>query len=153
MNVDWIIPCRFVEVHDNLGTLVGAGIDTFWLPELPAAVQVVMAVRLLGLPEELATDVQHRGRNVVRGPDGETVSDISGEFTIAGGEQARPDWLQGIIFPWSFSSRRPRLAPTCLSTSSTTQAHPCRSTSSKGVAPRSRATSRGVAVVLPVVLD
>lgn len=99
MNVDWIIPCRFVEVHDNLGTLVGAGIDTFWLPELPAAVQVVMAIRLLGLPEELATDVQHRGRNLVRGPDGETVSDISGEFTIAGGEHARPDWLQGIILP------------------------------------------------------
>ena len=39
MNVDWVIPCRYVEVHDNLGTLVGAGIDTFWVPELrpPAA--------------------------------------------------------------------------------------------------------------------
>ena len=36
MNVDWVIPCRYVEVHDNLGSMIGAGIDTFWVPELPA---------------------------------------------------------------------------------------------------------------------
>ena len=30
MNVDWVIPCRYVEVHDNLGSMIGAGIDTFW---------------------------------------------------------------------------------------------------------------------------
>jgi hypothetical protein len=28
LNIDWVIPCRYVEVHDNLGTIVGASIDT-----------------------------------------------------------------------------------------------------------------------------
>ena len=48
MNVDWVIPCRYVEVHDNLGTIVGAGIDTYWIPELPTTMQVVLAIQAPG---------------------------------------------------------------------------------------------------------
>lgn len=98
MNIDWVIPCRFVEVHDNLGTIVGAGIDTFWLPELPAPVQVAVAVRLSALPEELASGVKHSVRNIITGPNGDEISEVTGEFEVDGGERIeRPDWLQGVI--------------------------------------------------------
>jgi len=99
VNIDWVIPCRFVEVHDNLGTIVGAGIDTFWFPELPGPVQCALAIRLSAVPEELQPDVQHTVRNVVRGPDGDLVSETGGEVAFGGGRQRveRTDWLQGVM--------------------------------------------------------
>jgi hypothetical protein len=98
VNIAWVIPCRFVEVHDNLATIVGGGIDTLWVPELPAPLQIVLCVRLTGTPEELTEDQQHKAVNRVRDPQGNVVSEISGEFAI-GVESARPDWLVGISLP------------------------------------------------------
>jgi hypothetical protein len=99
VNVDWLIPCRYVEVNNNLATIVGAGIDTFWLPQLPAPLQVSIAVRLQGLPDELAAS--HPVRQIIRGPDGEAVSEMQGDAMFGGpGQQVqRPDWLQGVIMP------------------------------------------------------
>lgn len=96
MNIDWVIPCRYVEVHDNLGTIIGAGIDTFWVTELPAQIQVLLAVRLLAMAEELDPEVKHSGINRVRDPRGAVMSEVSGEFVV-GGESARPEWLTGIM--------------------------------------------------------
>src|SRR6185437_6497287 len=90
LNIDWIIPCRFVEVHDNLGTIVGAGVDTFWLPEMPGAVQLMLAIRLVGLPDEFTPDQRRRTATRIKGPDGETLSESIGEFAI-GAQSARPD--------------------------------------------------------------
>jgi hypothetical protein len=98
MNVDWVIPCRYVEVHDNLGTLVGAGIDTFWVPEVPAPLQLVCAVRLTATADELGADHQHHSRTVITGPDGDVVADIGGEFGIDT-ENPREDWLNGFVLP------------------------------------------------------
>lgn len=98
MNVDWVIPCRYVEVHDNLGSMIGAGIDTFWVPELPAPLQVLCAVRLTATADELTPGVTHQMRNVVTGPDGEVVSEIGGEFEI-GTDSPRTEWLNGIVLP------------------------------------------------------
>ena len=98
MNVDWIIPCRYVEVHDNLATMIGAGIDTLTPPDLPAGVQLVTAVRLTGLPAELEAGLKHTSRTVVRGPDGEVVSEAEGEFEVEGeGSPDQRDWLQGFV--------------------------------------------------------
>ncbi len=96
MNLDWVIPCRYVEVHDNLGTIVGAGIDTYWLVELPQTINVVLAVRLLAMADELSTDVKHHAVNRVRDPRGEVLSEVGGEFAMEGGEPDS-DWLTGIM--------------------------------------------------------
>jgi hypothetical protein len=98
VNIDWVIPCRYAEVHDNLGTIVGAGIDTFWVQELPSPIQVVLAVRLLAMAEELGPDQKHTATSRVRDPQGEPVSEVSGEFAIEV-EAARPEWLAGFIVP------------------------------------------------------
>jgi hypothetical protein len=98
VNVDWIIPCRYVEIHENLATMVGAGIDTLWPPELPATVQVTAAVRISGLPEELEEDLPHTARTLVRGPGGELVAEAGGEFAVQGeGAPEQRDWLQGFM--------------------------------------------------------
>jgi hypothetical protein len=112
VNVDWVIPCRFAEVHDNLATIVGAGIDTWWLGEFPAPVQVVMAVRLLATADELGPDHQHQLGNVVRDPSGEPISELTSAFQAATADQvsqARPDWLNGIamVFAVQFEATEP----------------------------------------------
>jgi hypothetical protein len=96
LDIDWVIPCRYVEVHDNLGTIVGAGIDTFWVSELPTPIQVVLAVRLLATADELEQDESHRATNRIRDPRGDGVSEVSGDLTVEGAS-ARPEWLAGIM--------------------------------------------------------
>ncbi len=98
MNIDWIIPCRFVEVHDGLATIIGAGIDTLWVEELPAQVQVVLAIRLLGMAEELDHEIKHAFTNRIRDPQGKVIGEVSGEIAI-GATPARPEWLAGITLP------------------------------------------------------
>lgn len=96
MHIDWAIPCRYVEVHDNLGTIIGAGVDTYWVRDLPTTIQVVLAIRVLGMADELTEEVAHSSANRVRDPSGEIVSEISGDFRI-GAEVVREDWLTGFI--------------------------------------------------------
>ncbi|HZQ81774.1 MAG TPA: hypothetical protein VFB25_07355 [Gaiellaceae bacterium] len=84
-------------MHDNLGTIVGAGIDTYWLRELPSTIAVVVAVRLLATHEELDPEVAHSAINRVRDTRGDLVSEVGGEFRMEGSEGARQDWLTGII--------------------------------------------------------
>jgi hypothetical protein len=98
LNIDWVIPCRYLEVHDNLGTIIGAGIDTLWLPDLPAPVQVMMAVRLLAMADELTEEHAHSAKNVVRDPAGEIVTEVSGELRVSG-QGAREEWLTGLVLP------------------------------------------------------
>jgi hypothetical protein len=46
-----VIPCKFVEGVDGLGTIIGAGIDTLTVQSLPSPIQFPLAVRLIGLPD------------------------------------------------------------------------------------------------------
>lgn len=96
MNIDWVIPCRFVEVHDNLATIVGGGIDRVWLPAVPLPVQVNVAIRASALHEDLHGG--HTFRSIVRGPGDQVVSDISADFESSGSTDA-PDYLSPLIIP------------------------------------------------------
>ncbi|WCB93986.1 hypothetical protein DSM104299_02714 [Baekduia alba] len=98
MNVDWVIPCRYVEVHDNLGSMIGAGIDTFWVPELPAPLQVMLAVRLTATAEELSPGIQHVLRTVVTDKHGEVVFEATVEFE-ADSEVTQTEWLNSMVMP------------------------------------------------------
>ena len=98
MNIDWVLVCRYVEVHDNLGTIVGAGIDAVWVPDIPAPIQVLLAVRLMGLPEELTIDQKHSVVSRVRDPQDQIVGEVGGDLSVEA-RSARPDWLAGIIVP------------------------------------------------------
>lgn len=49
------------------------------------------------MADELSHDVAHQVKNVVRDPQGDVLSEISGEFRVSSGEEARHDWLTGIM--------------------------------------------------------
>jgi hypothetical protein len=97
MNIAWVIPCRYVEVHDNLATMVGAGIDTFWLPQEPRGVAVMFAVRITAMTDELGPDKQHTMVQRIRSPDDEVIHEMQAEWSAAAqGEVRHPEWLQGV---------------------------------------------------------
>ena len=66
---------------------------------LPAHVQVVVVVRLLATADELGPSHEHTVRNIVRDPDGETLSDLGSPFQVGTQEEisgARAEWLNGV---------------------------------------------------------
>jgi hypothetical protein len=49
VDVAWALPCRFAEVSpDGTATLVGAGLDSVWIQEVPADVGVFLMMRISG---------------------------------------------------------------------------------------------------------
>lgn len=49
MQVDWALPCRFAEaLPDGTAALFGAGLDSIWLPEIPADVGTFLMMRISG---------------------------------------------------------------------------------------------------------
>ena len=53
MRVDWATLARYAESSGGLATLVGAGIDTYYPPELPAPIVLPLTVQLRGGQEEM----------------------------------------------------------------------------------------------------
>jgi hypothetical protein len=96
MNIDWVIPARHAEIHDNLATIVGGGIDRQAVAELPAVVGLMLAIRLTATSEEIGPDQMHSWRNIVKNPAGEAIAEGGGEFAI-GAENPRTDWLNNFL--------------------------------------------------------
>jgi len=49
LEVAWALPCRFAEATpDGTATLVGAGLDSVWLAEVPADAGVFLMMRISG---------------------------------------------------------------------------------------------------------
>jgi hypothetical protein len=78
--------------------MIGAGIDTFWIPELPSPLQVMLAVRLTATGEELAPGIEHLLRTVVTDPDGGVVFEAGMEFE-ANTENTQTEWLNSLVLP------------------------------------------------------
>lgn len=96
MNIDWVIPARHAEIHDNLATIVGGGIDRQAVPEFPSMVGLMLAVRLTATSEEIGPDHQHSWRNIVTNPAGEKIAEGGGEFAV-GAESPQTDWLNNFL--------------------------------------------------------
>ena len=98
MNIEYAIPCRFVEANGGLGTIVGAGIDTWVVPALPTPVGVMIAIRAVGEPAEVAGTTHHLHCHV-EAPGGSTVGDaLEVDFPVEAPD-ARQDWLLGVFIP------------------------------------------------------
>jgi hypothetical protein len=53
MRIDWALPCRYAEAsEDGTATLVGAALDSIWLPELPGEVDLYLMLRVAAPPDE-----------------------------------------------------------------------------------------------------
>jgi hypothetical protein len=113
--------------------------DTFWVTELPTQLQVVLAIRLVALPEELTLEEKHAAMNRVRDSQDQVISEIQGELAVEG-QSARPGWLAGIILPavvafeaqeeGTYTVERPWTRPSIQSRSTWSAAFPARDSSS-----------------------
>lgn len=84
MKIAWLVPCRYAEPHsDGTMSIVGAGIDTFWLPEanLPAQVGFMLAVRVVGTDDEGLLD-PHTLTIGLRRPTGEREEIVRADFQL-----------------------------------------------------------------------
>jgi hypothetical protein len=104
VRVGWAIPCRYVEVNNNLATIVGGGVDRVWVPEVPppVPVQLLCAVRIVAGHEELdppeREQPEHELVSRVHGPSMELVSELRQPFGI-GGEGVDPTVEPAVIIP------------------------------------------------------
>jgi hypothetical protein len=100
MKIEWVIPCRYVEVRDNIATIVGAGGDRFVVSEEPREIEIMFAIRISALVEELGPDRVYLVENHVRDPSGAVIQEEVGSFSAtARGEIATNNWLQGVWVP------------------------------------------------------
>jgi hypothetical protein len=90
LRVGWVIPCRYVEVTNNLATIVGAGIDHVWVPSIPPPqpVQILCAVRIVANHDEVHVEPPEEGPNTltcrIHDPSMEVVSDLPAPFAMSG---------------------------------------------------------------------
>lgn len=107
MHIDWAVTCRYAESDGLVATIVGAGVDTQRLPQLPGPAATMLAVRLAGAPEELDPGKRHRLTVQVLGPNGDPVREPNGDVIPSLDtefasdepvEQAVPGWLVNPLF-------------------------------------------------------
>jgi hypothetical protein len=98
LRIEYAIPCRYAEAAGNLGTIVGAGIDTWHVAELPARVGLMVAVRAVGPPNEVAAET-HSLHCHIEAPDGSRVGDeLDSEIQVEA-PNVNQDWLLGAFIP------------------------------------------------------
>jgi hypothetical protein len=108
--IDWAVTCRYAESDGNVGTIVGAGIDVLYVPQLPHPVGVMAAVRLSATFEEVRDGQRHEiaGRilgpegSPLRNPDGSEVPALTANFQAGGATQLVPGWLVSPLFAFGF---------------------------------------------------
>ncbi len=100
MKIEWVIPCRYVEIRDNIATIVGAGGDSFVVAEEPWTIEIMLAIRISALVEELGPDKVYSVENNIRDPNGKVIQEEVGSFSaMARGELVDANWLQGVWVP------------------------------------------------------
>lgn len=104
MRIGWAIACRYVEVHDNLATIIGGGIDRVAVPTMPspAPVQILCAVRIVASHDEVTEEPEHEPQHTlvcrVHDPSMALVSELPQPFGMSG-QTADPTVEPAAILP------------------------------------------------------
>ena len=87
MNIEWVVICRYAEVEFGRATIIGAGTDVIFAPELPGPVGIMAAARLAAAADELEPGNSYTLTARMLRPDG-------GPATLADGEEVPPLTVQ-----------------------------------------------------------
>ncbi len=96
MRIDWAIACRYLELHEGLATIVGAGIDQLTVPALGTEVSVMIALRLTVTPGD---EGDHPVTVSIADPELELVGRLDGQFHTEGQPHQLPGWEGHHIVP------------------------------------------------------
>lgn len=100
MRVEWAVACRFVEVHDGLATMVGAGVDNIGVASVPSEVGIMFAVRIAIAPGDSG---KHKLTARVLNPQMDQIGELAAEFEIGAGQpHTQPGWEGHITVPLAF---------------------------------------------------
>jgi len=100
MRIGWAIPCKFLEVHDGLGTLIGAGANHYGLSEFPTTLNVWIAIQVHGHRTEV--DADHSLVIQPLGPDMEPCAqalDLGFRFPVERAPNEPDGWEVGALIP------------------------------------------------------
>jgi hypothetical protein len=96
--VDWAIPCRYAEENGGLGTIVGAGIDTILVSNLPANIGLLIALRIVLGEGEL--EAPHELTFTLRDPSMNEVATVSAQLEgFQPNPEREPGWEVGNFLP------------------------------------------------------
>ncbi|MGZ4333880.1 MAG: DUF6941 family protein [Gaiellaceae bacterium] len=103
MRVEWAIPCLGVQQQpDGLLNLAGASFTRIAVRQLPGQVRFIIALRLIGEPEDFAEDASRMIRAPLLGPDMEPITELEFEVPHAGPElhaDHPPGWERSLNLP------------------------------------------------------
>jgi hypothetical protein len=100
MRIGWAIPCKYLEVHDGLGTLIGAGANHYAVAEFPTTLSVWIAVQVHGHRSEV--DADHSLVIQPLGPDMESCApglELGFRFPAERAPNEPDGWEVGALIP------------------------------------------------------
>ena len=102
MRVDWVIPCRYVEVNGNLITIVIGNVDRLKVEQLPSStpVELLCAIRVVAAHDEVApepAEPDHTMTCRVYGPAMDVVSELEQPFGLVG--EFQPNLTPAVVMP------------------------------------------------------
>ena len=101
LRLDWAVPSRYAEASaDGSATIIGAGIDSFWVPEVPADIGLFLMIRVTGPQDEFEEEHQLEIRLVTPESEEQEVLKV-GFQTPPGGRNplAVPGMEPGVLIP------------------------------------------------------
>lgn len=113
MRIEWAIPARYVEVNQGLATIVGAGANVFTVPDFPAGIGLMVAVKIVAAEGD--TD-EHVFGNRVLGPDVAAVTERAEiPFSMGVVSPDKPEgWEQALVQALGVQSLRLSKDSMCL---------------------------------------
>lgn len=94
MRLDWAIPCETVAVESDgrVSRMENFGFDFVRVDSLPAEIEFIVVLRVVGLLEDFAEEAERELRVSLSGPGLESLTSV--EFEVPTGEPA-PDHPEG----------------------------------------------------------
>jgi len=104
--LDYAYLCDFVRLEGGLVHVIGGGIDTLYLSQVPAVANLGLVVRITFTRTECGRP--HRIEAILADTDGENVVSLQGTPTLTWAEGLPTGWRQGAFLALNFGLPMPK---------------------------------------------
>lgn len=103
MRIDTALLCDAATVREGLLNVLGGGITVVAHPAYPADLGVVLALRIMVHPTEMASS--HRLEILIQGEDGEQITKVDAEVGVGDPTGVPPGDEGEMLIAWNFPGR------------------------------------------------